>query len=97
MGYAAVFAVLILAVFLVAKARSAAVQARLMRARDAYRLDEHKLGAVSARKKCAHEYVQFGQTGTPGVATATTKWCRVCGGNLGPAKLKESLFGNRWE
>jgi hypothetical protein len=41
--------------------------------------------------------VQFGQTGTPGVATATTKWCRVCGGNLGPAKLKESPFGNRWE
>lgn len=71
-------------------------RARLKAARDAYERDEHALGRAAARQKCAHAFVQFGQTGIPGVVTATTKWCRVCGAPLGPAKLKESIFGNRW-
>jgi hypothetical protein len=77
-------------------ASSARERARLKALRDAYERDEHALGREAARKKCAHAFVQFGQTGIPGVATATTKWCRVCGAALGPAKLKESIFGNRW-
>ena len=80
-----------------ASVRNARAREALKEARDAYERDEHELGRDPARKKCAHSFVQFGQTGVPGVATATTKWCRVCGASLGPAKLKESIFGNRWE
>ena len=88
---------LIFASIIVAKARSRRRNMRLAAARDAYQRDEFKLGRTSARRKCGHEFMQFGQTGIPGIATMTTKWCRVCGQNLGPAKLKKSFFGNRWE
>ena len=57
---------------------------------------ERRLGAGKARELCAHRYVTFGQTGVPGVVTMTSKWCRVCGSHLGPAKLKDSLFGGTW-
>jgi hypothetical protein len=53
-------------------------------------------GSVNAREHCPHRIVEFSQTGIVGVVTLTTKWCKICGKNLGPAKLKESIFGNRW-
>lgn len=71
--------------------------ARLNAARREYEKNEYALGKNAARAQCKHEFIQFGQTGVPGVITLTTKWCRVCRKDLGPAKLKESIFGNHWE
>jgi hypothetical protein len=97
MWYAAGLLLAVAAAAVAATARAAAARKRLAAARDAHEREESKLGRAAARKNCAHAFVQFGQTGVPGVAAATTKWCRVCGALLGPAKLKESIFGNRWE
>jgi hypothetical protein len=97
MWIAAAAVLAVIAISVAASALGARERARLKAARDAYQRDEHELGREAARGKCSHASVQFGQTGVPGVATATTKWCRVCGAALGPAKLKESVFGNRWE
>ena len=49
-----------------------------------------------AREHCPHRLFTLSQTGVPGVITVTNKWCRVCGKDLGPARLKKSLFGNQW-
>ncbi|MEK7449680.1 MAG: hypothetical protein AAB019_09375 [Planctomycetota bacterium] len=56
-----------------------------------------KYGSFKAREHCLHKVIKFEQTGIPGVVTTTTKWCKVCHEYLGPAKLKTSIFGNRWE
>jgi len=40
-------------------------------------------GSDYARAQCRHKYTTQGQTGTPGVVSMTTKWCRVCGAYLG--------------
>jgi hypothetical protein len=56
-----------------------------------------KYGLINAPEHCPHRFIQFGQTGVSGVATMTTKWCKICHKYLGPAKLKTSIFGNRWE
>ena len=56
-----------------------------------------KYGYLKAREYCPHKVIEFGQTGIPGVVTTTTKWCKVCHAYIGPAKLKTSIFGNRWE
>ena len=66
-------------------------------ARKEYVEIEKQYGSIRGRDHCPHKVVSFGQTGVPGVVTMTTKWCKVCGKNLGPAKLKTSMFGNRWE
>jgi hypothetical protein len=58
---------------------------------------EQKYGYVRAREHCPHRAFTFSQTGIPGVVTMTTKWCKICGKDLGPAHLKESPWGNRWE
>jgi len=58
---------------------------------------EKKYGYIAGREHCPHRVVEFGQTGVPGVVTMTTKWCQVCRKKLGAAKLKTSIFGNRWE
>jgi energy-coupling factor transporter transmembrane protein EcfT len=50
----------------------------------------------NAREHCPHRMVTFSQTGVASVLTFTHKGCKICGKNLGPAKLKESIFGNRW-
>jgi hypothetical protein len=97
MWIAAALVLLIVTAIVAATARDARERKRLAAARDAYERAEFQLGREAARKSCAHVFTQFGQTGIPGVVTTTTKWCRVCGANLGPAKLKESIFGNRWE
>lgn len=49
-----------------------------------------------ARERCPHKEVQFSQQDL-GVITFTNKWCKVCGKDLGPAKLKKSIFGNSWQ
>lgn len=49
------------------------------------------------RDVCPHRVVVIGQSGVPGVVTMTNKWCKTCKKDLGPAKLVESIFGNRWE
>lgn len=46
---------------------------------------------------CPHRIFIFGQSGVPGVVVMTNKWCVTCKKDLGPAKLVESIFGNRWE
>jgi hypothetical protein len=56
-----------------------------------------KYGYVQSREHCPHRAVTFSQTGIPGVVTMTTKWCKICGKDLGAAHLKESVWGNRWE
>lgn len=68
---------------------------KLDRARREYREIQNAHG-YDAREHCPHRVQTLGQTGVPGVVTMTTKWCRVCGKCLGPARLKESIFGNRW-
>jgi hypothetical protein len=97
MWYAAALFLPIVIAIVAATARDGFARKRLAAARDAFQREEFKLGRAAAVKNCGHAFVQFGQTGTPGVATATTKWCRICGSSLGPAKFKESPFGNRWE
>ena len=77
--------------------RSNRQSAKLREARREYEENEYAVGREKARAQCKHAYIQFSQTGVPGVITLTTKWCRVCGADLGPAKLKESIFGNHWE
>jgi hypothetical protein len=66
-------------------------------ARAEYAEIEKKYGYIAGREHCPHRVVEFGQTGVPGVVTMTTKWCKVCRRNLGAVKLKQSMFGNRWE
>lgn len=51
----------------------------------------------AAKEMCSHRIVQFSQAGTPDVFVATTKWCKVCGKDLGPATLVKSIFGDGWE
>ncbi len=96
MWYVVVIGLIALAIVIAVK-RSNKTAAKLEAARHEYQKNDYALGREAARAQCKHEFIQFGQTGVPGVITLTTKWCRVCGANLGPAKLKESIFGNRWE
>jgi hypothetical protein len=70
---------------------------KLEAARAEYAEIEKKYGYIAGREHCPHRVVEFGQTGVPGVVTLTTKWCKVCKKHLGSAKLKTSIFGNRWE
>jgi hypothetical protein len=49
-----------------------------------------------AREHCPHKIFQISQTDYVGFV-ATNKWCKVCGKDLGPAKLKKSIFGKSWE
>ena len=70
---------------------------KLQNAREEYAEIEKKYGHINSREHCPHKMVAFGQTGVPGVVTMTTKWCKVCGKNLGPATLKTSIFGNKWK
>lgn len=69
---------------------------RLDRARAEYRELQKQYGS-SAPAYCPHRYISLSQTGVPGVVSMTHKWCRICGKHVGTAKLKESIFGNRWE
>jgi hypothetical protein len=69
---------------------------KLKAAENEYLEISKKYGYVKAPDHCTHRIVEFSQTGIVGVVTMTTKWCKVCRKNLGPAKLKESIFGNRW-
>lgn len=87
----------IVLVIVIAVMRSNRQRARFEEARREYYKNEDAHGMEAARAQCKHEFTQFGQTGVSGVVTMTTKWCRVCGADLGPAKLKESIFGNHWE
>jgi hypothetical protein len=66
-------------------------------ARRAYEEDAYKNGPTAAKSRCAHAFVTFSQSGIPGIVTVTKKWCAVCRSDLGPAKLVEGWFGNRWE
>lgn len=51
----------------------------------------------SAREHCPHRVIEVVDTDYI-VFTASNKWCKICGKDLGPAKLKKSfLWGNRWE
>lgn len=68
---------------------------RLQLARDEYSEIQKEFG-YSAREHCPHRFFSLSQTDY-GVVTATDKWCKVCGKDLGPAKLKKSIFGNGWE
>jgi len=70
---------------------------KLRAARQEYLEIEQKYGYAGAREHCPHKVIEIGQTGVPGVVTVTSKWCRVCGKNLGPATLKTSILRNRWE
>ena len=88
---------LIALAIVIAVMRSNRKAARLEAARREYEANEYALGREAARAQCKHEFIQFGQTGVPGVITLTTKWCLACRANLGPAKLKESIFGNSWQ
>jgi hypothetical protein len=56
-----------------------------------------KYGYLGALDRCPHKVITIGQSGTPGVITTTIKWCKICGGYVGAAKLRESIFGNKWE
>lgn len=94
MWYVFGFIALVIVITVIRSNRKAA---RLEEARRKYEKNEYALGREAARAQCKHEFIQLGQTGVPGVITLTTKWCRVCGADLGPAKLKESIFGNHWE
>lgn len=55
-----------------------------------------KTYGYSAHEHCPHKVFEITQTNM-GVVTFTNKWCKVCGKDLGPAKLKKSIFGNGWE
>lgn len=68
---------------------------RLQVARDEYSEIQKEYG-YNAREHCPHRFFSHSQTDA-GVMTMTDKWCKVCGKHLGPAKLKTSIFGNRWE
>jgi hypothetical protein len=68
---------------------------RLQIARDEYS-DIQKEYGYNAREHCPHRFLSLSQNDV-GVITMTDKWCKVCGKHLGPAKLKRSIFGNRWE
>lgn len=70
--------------------------ARFERAEAEYREIQARYGSA-APAHCAHRYFSFSQTGVPGVVTMTRKWCKICKSDLGPATLKESIFGKRWE
>jgi hypothetical protein len=70
---------------------------KLDAAREEFAEIAKEYGTIRGRDHCPHKVVTFGQTGVPGVVTMTTKWCNVCGKHLGSAKLKTSMFGNRWE
>ena len=94
MWYVASFIALAIAIAVIHSNRKAA---KLEAARREYEKHEYALGKTAARAQCQHEFIEFGQTGVPGVITLTTKWCRVCRADLGPAKLKESIFGNSWQ
>ncbi len=76
---------------------AAKLATRIATSRDEFARAEFELGRTRAQAQCKHEFFELGQTGVPGIVTVTRKWCRVCGANLGPAKLKHSIFGKRWE
>ncbi|RDD81526.1 hypothetical protein DVJ77_10110 [Dyella tabacisoli] len=97
MWYVFGFTALIIVIIAVRSKRTAARLARLAEARNEYDKNVYALGTVAARAQCKHEFIQLGQTGVPGVITLTTRWCRVCGEDLGSAKLKRSIFGSHWE
>ena len=61
-----------------------------------YREIQEKYGD-SAKDHCPHRLFEIGQV-EAGVITLSTKWCRTCKKDLGPAKLTKSLiFGNKWD
>jgi hypothetical protein len=93
-GFIVVF---VIVVAIVNKLRSNRQWKKLKAAEKEYREIVQKYGSINAREHCPHKVVQFGQTGVPGVVTVTTKWCKVCGKNLGSATLKTSIFGNKWK
>jgi hypothetical protein len=68
---------------------------RLQTAREEY-CEIQKEHGYNAREHCPHRFFPLSQADA-GVMTMTDKWCKVCGKHLGPAKLKTSIFGNRWE
>lgn len=70
---------------------------RLRRARTEYAALESQYGVVVARARCPHRMFQLSQTGVPGVVTLTTKWCLLCGRNIGSARLRRTWYGHRWE
>jgi ABC-type multidrug transport system fused ATPase/permease subunit len=68
---------------------------RLRAARDEY--DEiQKKHLYDAQEHCPHRLFALSQKDI-GVIIMTDKWCKVCGKYLGPATLKRSIFGNKWE
>jgi hypothetical protein len=67
---------------------------RIQKARDQY-YELQKVHLYNARDYCPHRFISLSQTDA-GVMTMTDKWCKICGKHLGPAKLKKSIFGNKW-
>lgn len=51
----------------------------------------------NSQENCPHRLVSLSQSEVPGIMTMTDKWCKVCGKHLGPAKLRRSIFGDKWE
>jgi hypothetical protein len=68
---------------------------RLQTAREEY-YEIQKEHGYNAREYCPHRLFSLSQTDA-GVMTMTDKWCKVCGKHLGPATLKRSIFGKKWE
>ena len=90
-----------LVVLLVAAIPFAAIRAILDRRKlDAARREYQDIQiehGYAAKEHCPHRIIVVGHTGYI-VFTASNKWCKVCGKDLGPAKLKRSfLWGNSWE
>lgn len=92
--YVAGFLILLI---IIVKAAARRKDRQLQAYRKEYDELEQKYGYIRAREHCPHRAFTFSQTGIPGVVTMTTKWCKICGKDLGPAHLKESVWGNRWE
>lgn len=92
--YVAGFIILLI---VIAKAGARRKERQLQAFRKEYDELLKKYGYAQAREHCQHGAVTFSQTGVPGVVTMTRKWCKLCGKDLGPAHLKESVWGNRWE
>jgi hypothetical protein len=68
---------------------------KLRREQEEYRELQIRHGAA-AREHCPHRRITLSQNDI-GVLVMTDKWCQICGAHLGPARLKESIFGNKWE
>src|SRR4030042_544668 len=93
-GFVIVFFVIVWVVGIISASRE---HKKLQEARKEYTEIEKQYGYLEGREHCPHKYIEFSQTGITGVVTTTTKWCKVCGKHLGAARLKTSIFGNKWE